>query len=258
MGRMVPQGDFPTDLTELNLSGWATLVQDVAAGLQVLPLRLSHDLGLQVVALLQLLEAATRVGFCCHCCDLRPRCKCMGASHPAPPMSWSHIVEQTPGYGVTTSSRGMTTPSTSVAGMPGYFAPLPGLTSPDFSIWSLPPPEAPLPKGLPASPQYRPPVGRSTQLRDALDRRAQAQWAQAQQTQTLQALALRVPQVAPPIHQTPPSWPATPYQQVVQPPTKSTGVGVTFDSSADKAAPTGSQDAKGCERQSTQGWDNNS
>ena len=134
MGRMVPQGGFPTDLSELNLSGWAALVQDVVAGLQVLPPRLSHDLGLKVVALLQLLEVATGVGLCHHCCNPRPRCKCMGASQLAPPMSWSQIVEQTPGYGVTSSSGGVTTPSTSIGGMPGYVAPPPGLTPPDFSI----------------------------------------------------------------------------------------------------------------------------
>ena len=93
IGRTVPQGGFLTDLTELNLSGWAALVQDVAAGLQVLPPSLSHDLGLQVVALLQLLEAATGVGFCRHCCNPRPRCKCVGASQLVPPTSWSQIVE---------------------------------------------------------------------------------------------------------------------------------------------------------------------
>ena len=77
IGRTAPQGGFPTDLTELNLLGWADLVQDTAAGLQPLPPRLSLDLGSQVVALLQLLEAATGVGFCCHCCHLRPCCMCM-------------------------------------------------------------------------------------------------------------------------------------------------------------------------------------
>ena len=118
IGRMVPQGGFPTDLTELNLSGWAALVQDVVAGLQALPPRLSHDLGLQVVALLQLLEVATGVGFCHHWCNPRPCCKCMGASQPAPPTLWSQIVEQTPGYGLTSSSGGVTHPSTSMGGMP--------------------------------------------------------------------------------------------------------------------------------------------
>ena len=85
IGRTVPQGGFPTDLTELNLLGWATLVQDVAAGLQVLPLRLSHDLGLQVVALLQLLEVATGVGFCHHRCNPRPCCRCTGVPQSTSP-----------------------------------------------------------------------------------------------------------------------------------------------------------------------------
>ena len=256
IGRMVPQGGFLTDLTELNLSGWDALVQDVVAGLQALPLRLSHDLGLQVVTLLRLLEVATGVGFCHHCCNLRPHCKCTGASQLAPPTSWSQIVEQTPGYGVTTSSRGMMTPSTSVASMSGYVAPPPGLTPPDFSIWSLPPQEIPLPKGLSASPPYPPPIGRSTQMRDALDRWAQAQQAQApqalaQQAQMPQALVPRAPQVAPPLHQSPPCWPATPYQQAVHPLSKSTRLGVAFNFSADKAAPTGGPDAEGHGRQST-------
>ena len=144
--RMPPQGGFLTDLLELNLSGWAALVQDVAAGLQVLPPSLGHDMGLPAVALLQLLEASTGIGFCCYCCSLGPQCKCVGASQPVTPASWSQIVEQTPGYGVTTSSGGMTTPSTSAAGMPGYVAPPLGLTPPDFSSWSLPPPEAPHPR----------------------------------------------------------------------------------------------------------------
>ena len=101
IGRTVPQGGFLTDLTELNLSGWADLVQDMAAGLQVLPPRLCLDLGTQAVALLHLLEAATGVGFCCHCCHPRPHCTYSGASQPAPPMSWSQIVQQAQGYGVT-------------------------------------------------------------------------------------------------------------------------------------------------------------
>ena len=85
IGRMVPQGGFLTDLTELNLSGWADLVQDVVVGLQALPPSLCLDLGTQVIALLQLLEVATAVGFCHHCCHPRPRCMCMGTSQLAPP-----------------------------------------------------------------------------------------------------------------------------------------------------------------------------
>ena len=44
-GRVAPQGGFPADLVEINLWDWASLVQDVAAGLQVLPPRLSKSLG---------------------------------------------------------------------------------------------------------------------------------------------------------------------------------------------------------------------
>ena len=130
IGRTVPQGGFPTDLTELNLLGWADLVQDTVVGLQALPPRLCLDLGSLVIALLELLEAATGVGFCHHCCHLRPHCMCMGASQLDPPMSWSQIVQQAPGYGVTSSSRGVTDPSTSMGGMPGYVVPPPGLTPP--------------------------------------------------------------------------------------------------------------------------------
>ena len=172
IGRTVPQGGFLTDLTELNLLGWADLVQDVVAGLQVLPPRLCLDLGTQVIALLQLLEVATGVGFCHHCCHPRPCCTCMGASQPTPPMSWSQIVQQAQGYGVTSSSRGVTDPSTPMGGMPGYVVPPPGLTPLDFSIWSIPPQEVPPPPGLPVTPLYRPPVGRATSLRAAYYRQA--------------------------------------------------------------------------------------
>ena len=142
-------GGFPMHLSELNLSAWAALVQDVAAGLQVLPPNLGRDMSLPAVALRQLLETTTGLGFCRYCCHLGSQCTWMGAYKPAPPQSWSQIVEQTPGYGVTASSGGMTTPSTTAAGMSGYVAPPPGLTPIDFSSWRLPPPEAPHPEDYP-------------------------------------------------------------------------------------------------------------
>ena len=252
IGRTVPQGGFLTDLTELNLSGWADLVQDVVAGLQALLPRLCLDLGTQVIALLQLLEVATGVGFCHHCCHPRSCCMCTGASQPAPPpMLWSQIVQQTQGYGVTSTSRGVTDPSTPMGGMPGYVAPSPGLTPPDFSIWSIPPQEVPPPSGLPVSPLYQPPLGRTSLLRAAMNQQAQVLWTPGSQTPvsqtpTSQAQVLRVmapqapmlpalksqapppkaPQVVPPLFQPLPSsgsWPATPYQQAVQPPSRPKG-----------------------------------
>ena len=235
-GSVAPQGGFLTNPMGINLLDWATLVQDVAAGLQALPPGLSSCLGLQVVNLLQLLEVTTGVGFCHFCCNLEPHCRCVGVSQSVPPTSWSQIAELTPGYGVTASSGGVTTPSTSLGGMSEYVAPPPGL-----SIWNMPPLEASLPKGPVVSPQYRPPIGRAAQLRTTLSR---------------QALVPQAPQMAPPIHQPlpfPRGWPATPYQQAVQPPGKSSGLGVTFDSSTTKPAPTGGQDADVCGRQSTRG-----
>ena len=141
--RIPMQGGFPMDLSELNLLGWATLVQDVVAGLQALPPNLGCDVVLPTVALLQLLEMSTGLGFCHYCFHVGSQCTCMAAYQLTPPQSWSQVVEQTPGYGVTASSGGMTTPSTTAAGMSGYVAPPVGLPPIDFSSWRLPPPEAP-------------------------------------------------------------------------------------------------------------------
>ena len=144
--------------------------------------------------------------------------------------------------------------------MPGYVAPPPGLTLLDYSIWSMPPQEAPLPEGLPGSPWYRPPVGRASQMRAALDRQAQVLQAPGLQAPVSQALVPRAPQMAPPLHKPLPSsrsQPATPYQQAVQPLSKSMGLGVTFDSSTDKPAATGDQDVNGHGRQRTRGQDDN-
>ena len=131
--RVPPPGGFPTDLSDLNLSGWASLVQDVASGLLVLPPNLGSDMSLPAVALLQLLEKTTGWGYCRYCCHLGSRCICMGAYPTVPPQSWSQVVDQLPGYGVTASSGGMTSPSTTAAGMSGYVPPPPGLPPIDFS-----------------------------------------------------------------------------------------------------------------------------
>ena len=176
--RVPPPGGFPTDLSDLNLSGWAALVQDVASGLLALPPNLGSDMSLPAVALLQLLEKTTGWGYCCYCCHLGSRCICMGAYPPAPPQSWSQVVDQSPEYGVTASSEGMTSPSTTAAGMSRYVPPPPGLTLIDFSNWGLPPPEAPASRGLPTAPPGLPGVGRSIRLRGTAKRIVGAQMAQ--------------------------------------------------------------------------------
>ena len=71
----------------------------------------------------------------------------------------------------------------------------------------------------------------------------------------------QVPQIAPPIHQLPllsQSQPVTPYQQLVQLPSKTSGLRITFDSSASKPAPTDSWDTDVHGRQATRGRDEGS
>ena len=126
---------------------------------------------------------------------------------------------------MTASSGGVTTPSTSLGDMSGLVLPPPGISIWDTFSWKAPILQQPV-----TTPSYRPPVGRGEWLKAALSTRG---------------LVPQVPQSAPAIRQPPPlPWgqPATPYQQVVQPPSKTSGLRVTFDSPASKPAPTGSQD----------------
>ena len=218
--REPPSGGFSKDLSDLNLSSWASLVQDIASGLLAPPPNLGSDVSLPAVALLKLLEKTTRWGYCHFCYHLGSRCICMGAYSPAPPPSWSQVVGESPGCGVTASSGGMTDPSTTAAGMSGYLPPPPGLPPIDFSKWRLPPPEAPASRGPTAQPSL-PGVGRSIQLRGMVKRirGAQmaphpgrlAQWMSAPPTSTP-----CTPQMVPPLCQPCLEWPAMPYQQAVQ------------------------------------------
>ena len=99
-------------------------------------------------------------------------------------------------------------------------------------------------------------MGRASLLRDAIVQQAQALWAPV-----LQAPVPRAPKMVPPLYQPLPSSGgqlATPYQQAVQLLSKSTGLGVTFDSSANKHAATGGQDAATHGRPATQGRDDKS
>ena len=153
-----------------------------------------------------------------------------------PLTSWSQIMKQILGYGMTASSGRVTTPSTSLGGMSGLVPPPPGI-----SIWDLFQWKAPISQQPVTTPSYRPPAGRVEWLKAALGTRGLVPW---------------VPQMVPAIFQPPllsRSQPATLYQQLVQPPSKTSGLGVTFDSSASKPAPTDSQDTNVRERQATRG-----
>ena len=191
-------------------------------------------MSLPAVALLQLLEKTTGWGLCHYCCHLCSRCICRGAYNLATPQSWSQVVDQSPGYGVTASSGGMTSPSTTAAGMSGYVPPPPGLTPIDFSNWRLPPPEAPASQGLPTAPSGLPGVRRSIRLRGVAEKNTRAQMAQhpgglPQRTQTLPMTVPCAPQMVPPLCQPLPGWLAMLYQQAVQLPKKPAGRGVASD-----------------------------
>ena len=165
-GRAAPQGGFPTNLMEINLSDWASLVQDVAAGLQALPHGLSNCLDPKVITLLQWLEAVTQVRFCCLCYHPDTNCRCAGVPLLTPLTSWSQITEWTPGYGMTASSGGLTTPSTSLGGMSGLVPPPPVISIWDTLLW-----KAPIPQQLVTTPSYRHPIGRGKQLKATLSTR---------------------------------------------------------------------------------------
>ena len=154
--REPPPGGFPKDLSNLNLSSWAGLVQDVASGLMVLPPNLGSEVSLAAIALLDLLVKATGWVYCRFCYHLGSRCACMGAFPP----SWSQVVGELLGCGATASSGGMAAP-----GMPAarYLPPSPYLPPIDYSKWRLPLPKAPAAGGATAPP-HLPGVGRSAGL----------------------------------------------------------------------------------------------
>ena len=244
--RTPPPGGFPKDLSELNLSSWAGLIQDVVQGLWVVPPNLNLEVCLTTMVLLQLLEATMGVGFCRFFCRPSPQCTCLGAYQQAPAKTWSQMMGQISGHGVAASSGGPTTPSTATAEAPKHKMPPPGLTLPDFSNWNLPPPEAPPPRGLLAASGGLPSIGRLDVIRQAVgkhnrvqkvgDPQDPGQWALAPPM-----LAPCTPQVALPLHQPLPSNPATRYQQAVQPPRRSMGRGVAVEPPSDRAAPVAGQ-----------------
>ena len=167
--REPPPGGFPKDLSDLNLSSWAGLVQDVISGLLAPPPNLGSDVSLPAVALLELLKKTTGWGYCCFCYHLGSRCTCIGAYSPVPPPLWSQVVGESPGCRATASSGGMTAPSTPAAGKSGYLPPPPGLPPIDFSKWRLLLPEAPASRGPTALPNL-PGIGRSINLRGTVKR----------------------------------------------------------------------------------------
>ena len=207
--RMPPPGGFPRDLSGINLTSWAGLIQDVAQGMKVVPPNLSMEVYLDSMALLQLLEATTGMCYCRICCQPSPQYCCLGAYEPAPTETWSQMMARIPGQGVAASTGGSITPGTATTKVQeqGAPSPPPGLPSPDFTNWSLPLPEAPLTGELPA-PSGGPPGIR----RQPVGPQTPGPWAPAPPMQVLST-----PQGTLLVHQTRPCHPATLYMQAVQP-----------------------------------------
>ena len=162
--RTPPLGGFPRDLSGMNLTSWAGLIQDVAQGMNVVPPNLSMEVFLDSMVLLQLLEATTGIGYCRICCQPSPQCCCLGAYQPALTETWSQMMARMPGQGVAASTGGPTTPGTATAEVQeqGAPSPSPSLHPLDFTNWSLPLPEAPLTEGLPAPSGGLPGIRRQT------------------------------------------------------------------------------------------------
>ena len=186
--RTPPPGGFLKDLTMINLTGWAGLIQDVAQGMKMVPSNLSMEVYLDSMVLLQLLEATTGMGYCRICCQPTPSCLCSGAYQSVPTETWSQMMASIPGQGVVASSAGSTTSEASTMEVqePGVTSPPPGLTPLDFTNWSLSLPGAPQSGGLPLPSCGPPGVGRQATGPRAL---------------TPQMLTLSAPQGMPPICQ---------------------------------------------------------
>ena len=114
--RMPPLGDFPKDLSCMNLTSWAGLVQDVSQGMKVVPPNLSREVCLESMVLLQLLEATTGMGYCRICSQRSPRCRC-DDNQDAPMEAWSQVMARVPGQGGAASIGGPTPPGTATTGV---------------------------------------------------------------------------------------------------------------------------------------------
>ena len=152
------------DLSGMNLTSWASLIQDVAQGMKVVPPNLSMEVCLDSMVLLQLLEVTTGMGYCRICCQPSPQCCCIDDYQLAPTETWSQMMARMPGQGVAASIGGPTTPSTAPAEVQeqGVPPPPPGLHPPNFTNWSLSLPEAPVTGGLLTPSGGLPGIGKQT------------------------------------------------------------------------------------------------
>ena len=116
-----------TNLTEANLTQWASYVQDVASGMRRPPHAAMECPKRDIAGVLHRLENLTGVGFCRLCCALGNICGCTWATHQAPHGYGSMALwtPPKPSYASMASST-TTTASTSMRGVSPTTGPPPG------------------------------------------------------------------------------------------------------------------------------------
>ena len=251
--RTPPPGGLPKDLSCMNLTSWASRIQDVAQGMKVVPPNLSMEVCLEAMVLLQLLEATTGMGYCRICSQPSPRCHCEDDQY-APTVTWSQMMARMQGQGGAASIGGPTPPGATTAGVQeqGVLPPPPGLQPPDFSKWSLPLPEAPVTGGLAMPSGGLPGIGDQTA----------SPWASGQKAPALPMQSPSAPQGTLPARQPgpsqqaaqPQSQPTAPHKQAGQPLRRSTGRGLLARPTSDGPAPPADSIYLDRGRQQTRGW----
>ena len=144
-----------TNLIEVNLTQWASYVQDVALGMRRPPCAAMECPKRDIARVPHRLENLTGVGFCCLCYALGNTCGCSGATNQAPHGYGSRALWTLPkpSYASMASST-MTTASTSMRGVSPTMGPPPGFptigapTSMDVSLGYNPLAHARVGRGL--------------------------------------------------------------------------------------------------------------
>ena len=156
-------GGVPEDLSQDNLSMWAGIVQDVAAGMIVPQPGTEQIIFPQVVEILTLLESVSRVTFCCQCYLPGSACRFLESSFTTSTASttgplWSEIADPTFGPNLASAGRGA-----------GTALPYGSSAMAGSSIWDPPSMDFP---GLPGAPsaicQPCHPAGRAAFLESQL------------------------------------------------------------------------------------------
>ena len=105
------------NLAEVNLTQWASYIQDVASGMRWLPLAATNCPQEDIIGILNRLEALTPMKYCRHCFGIGYGCRCTKVPCQAPSQSPPLWVPPTMSYATMVATT-TTTASSSVACVP--------------------------------------------------------------------------------------------------------------------------------------------